>query len=95
MKNFTQPLFLKIESQAQLDTLALAIEGTLEMHDDTLLDEVPYRATQIREMAGMSDENLKEALKKIHDITNENIDTVNHLRDITKNLQRVIDDNNS
>ncbi len=38
MKNFTQPLFLKIESQAQLDTLALAIEGTREMHDDILLD---------------------------------------------------------
>ncbi len=95
MKNFTQPLFLKIESQAQLDTLALAIEGTREMHDDILLDEVPRRASQIREMAGMSDENLQNALKKMHDITNENIDTVNNLRDISKNLQSVIDNNNS
>jgi len=91
MKNFTKPLLLQINNQAELDAIVIAIEHAHDMNDDMLLDEIPNTPTKIRELAHYSDEVLKTKITEMRETTSDKIDVVFTLRNIQLNLQSVID----
>jgi len=64
------PVTITVRNSNELDALRHALEVNIDIANDTLTEEIPYQPETIRQMAGMSDEDIKLRLKKIHEDVN-------------------------
>ena len=77
---------LVIRSDQEMNALRMALEMHLDFVADTITDEVPYKASQIRELAMLSDEEIENRLKEIHDYVNERVDSYINVKSLLERL---------
>ena len=61
------PVIITVTDTEQLDALRHALEVCIDIQADTLTDDIPFNPSDIREMAQMSDDGIREMLKTIRD----------------------------
>ena len=77
-----KPIQVTITTSEQLDALIHALEVSIDITADTVTDDIPWTAEDIRSMAQMSDAEIKNDLNAIHNSVNEKITAVESLRDL-------------
>ena len=81
-KLLSVPVNLRITTEQEMDAVMREFEAMIDMHSDTLFDEFPFRAHQIRELATESDESIQAELKSMHDAANENANILEALQNL-------------
>ena len=65
-----QPVIITVTDTEQLDALRHALEVCIDIQADTLTDDIPFNPSDIREMAQMSDDGIRETLRTIRESVN-------------------------
>ncbi len=90
MSDFDKPLFLKIENNEQLTVLEQSLATTFDMENDMALDDVVTAVSEIRELATLSDFDLRAALSRRQKATDERLNRLLATINVQNNLQNVI-----
>ena len=64
------PVIITVTDTEQLDALRHALEVCIDIQADTLTDDIPFNPSDIREMAQMSDDGIRETLRTIRESVN-------------------------
>ncbi len=70
------PITLTINNQAELNELEQALMNAHDMKDDMMLENIPFRPSEIHALAGKNDEDLQIDLRELRRDTGNNINEV-------------------
>lgn len=82
------PITITVTDINQLEALRYALEVNIDIANDTLTDDFPYNAGDIRRMATMSDEGINATLKDLHDSFNLRLNRLEGLQNLLGQLNK-------
>ena len=91
MKKLKIPVFLKIESEEQLNVLNDALTLLFDMENDAALDELVTSASEVRKLAILSDAALEANLDARRENTDSRLDNLLSINILQHNLQNIVD----
>ena len=87
MRNLLNPKTLTITTHHEEEALLSALEAMIDMYNDTVFDEFPFMARQVRDLAGDSDEEITAELKRMHDAERDNLNRLEALQNLLLQLR--------
>lgn len=86
MAKLDTPITLTIDDSTVATALRWALEIQIDIESDTLTDDNPHTADEIRAWASQSDEYINSELRKMNDRVHERVDRVAALKLILSHL---------
>ncbi len=91
MNKLQSPLFLKIETQEQLNALSQALDMQYDMQDDMVLDDTVTSVSEVRTLATRSDQEIMANLTDRRKTTDRSIDMLLAINELRTSLESIID----
>jgi hypothetical protein len=86
-KVLNTPVYLKISTHHEMDALKSSLEQVIDMRADTLFDEFPFNVSDIRALAAMPDDRMKEELRSMRKEATDNANGLEALQNLLLQLK--------